>query len=157
MAMPGPGPDEFIAAEHDEFVIYDATGKPKRRVALEPQESGWQPTFEPHGKYGLVGGQGLLTMIDLVTMTRRTLDKEGIDFAAVADNGSQLAYLDNDRDIHFLDATGKELRKLHGHNDPVGLSFTPDGKRFATYGLRSVIVYDTATFKIIHQIGIEPD
>jgi tRNA A-37 threonylcarbamoyl transferase component Bud32 len=157
MAMPGPGADEFIAAEHDAFVVYDATGKPKRRIELEPQESGWQPTFESHGNYVLVGGQGLLTMIDLVTMKRRTLDEAGIDFAAVADDGSQLAYLDNDRDIHFLDRNGKELRKLHGHNDPVGLSFTPDGKRFATYGLRSVIVYDTATFKIVHQIGIEPD
>ncbi|MEO8839923.1 MAG: protein kinase [Kofleriaceae bacterium] len=157
MAMPGPGDGEFIAAEHEAFVIYDSTGNEKRRIALEPQESGWQPTFEPHGRFVLVGGQGLLTMIDLVAMTRRTLDKEGIDFAAVADNGSQLAYLDNDRDIHFLDGDGKELRKLHGHNDPVGLAFSPDGTRFATYGLRSVIVYDTATFKILHQIGIEPD
>ena len=126
MAMPGPGADEVIAAEHEAFVIYDHAGKERRRIALEPQESGWQPVFEPHGRFVLVGGQGMLSLIDLVTMTRRTLDKEGIDFPAVAANGSQLAYLDNDRDIHFLGPDGRDTRKLHGRNDPVGIAFTPD-------------------------------
>ncbi|HEY0250776.1 MAG TPA: WD40 repeat domain-containing protein, partial [Kofleriaceae bacterium] len=156
-ALPGPRPHEWIAAERDAFVIYDDAGKPLRRIALAPQETGWQPVFSRDGAFAIVGGQNTLTLIDLATTERHPLDKGGIAFPASSADGSVIAYLDNDRDIHFLDAHGKPVAKLHGKNDPIGLVLSPNGDSFATYGMRTVIVYDTKTLAIRHQFAIDPD
>ncbi|MFT3694724.1 MAG: protein kinase [Kofleriaceae bacterium] len=157
LAMPGPGPHEWTAAERDSFVIYDDAGTEKHRIALNPQETGWIPVFSRDGSFALVGGQNMLTKIDLATGTRQPLSKGGIAFPASSADGSMLAYLDNDRDIHLLDPNGRELKQFHGKNDPIGIVFAPTGDAFATYGLRSVIIYDTKTLAIRYQFAIEPD
>jgi WD40 repeat protein len=90
-------------------------------------------------------------------MTRRVLDAGGMTYPSVSADGSALAYVDKDRDIHFLGHDGRELRKTHGKNDPIGIVFSPHGDRFAAFGLRSVILYDSKTFAMIHQFAIEND
>ena len=157
MARVGPGDGEIVAAEHDAFVIYGPDGRERRRMALEATETGWQPAFEQHSKFAVVGGQGALVLIDLVKMTRRVLDAGGMTYPQVSADGSTLAYVDKDRDIHFLDHDGREVRKTHGKNDPIGIAFSPTGDRFAAFGLRSVIIYDANTFAMLHQFAIEND
>src|SRR6185312_153326 len=90
-------------------------------------------------------------------MTRRVLDSGGMTYPQVSADGSTIAYVDKDRDIHFLDHDGRELRKTHGKNDPIGIVFSPTGDRFAAFGLRSVIIYDAKTFAMVHQFAIEND
>ena len=157
MSVAGPATDEITTGQHEAIVTYDLTGHERRRIALEPEETNWQPVFDVHGQFVLVSGQGVMSYIELRTGARHVLDRGGIAFPAISADGSQIAFMNNDRDIQFLDAKGALGKKLHGKNDPTGIAFTPDGKRFITYGLRSVIVYETATFKIIHQFSIEPD
>jgi len=157
MARLGPGDGEIIAAEHDAFVIYGPDGVERRRMQLQATETGWQPAFEQHAKFAVVGGQGSLVLLDLEKMTRRVLDAGGMTYPQVSADGSTLAYVDKDRDIHFLDHDGKELRKTHGKNDPIGIVFSPHGDRFAAFGLRSVIIYDSQTFAMLHQFAIEND
>jgi tRNA A-37 threonylcarbamoyl transferase component Bud32 len=157
MARFGPGDGEIVAAEHEAFVIYGPDGTERRRIVLQPAETGWQPAFEQHTKYAVVGGQGALVLIDLQTMTRRVLDAGGMTYPSVSADGSAVAYVDKDRDIHFLDHDGHELRKTHGKNDPIGIVFSPTGDRFAAFGLRSVIIYNSKTFEMVHQFQIEND
>ncbi|MEP6861583.1 MAG: serine/threonine-protein kinase [Deltaproteobacteria bacterium] len=157
MARLGPGDGELVAAEHEAFVVYGPDGAERRRMVLQPSETGWQPAFEQHARFAIVGGQGALVLIDLQAMTRRVLDAGGMTYPSVSSDGSALAYVDKDRDIHFLGHDGREVRKTHGKNDPIGIVFSPTGDRFAAFGLRSVIIYDSSTFKMVHQFAIEND
>ncbi len=157
IAQLGPGSDEVIVGEREALVIYGRDGTEHRRVKLEPGETGWQPAFSTDSKFVIVGGQSTLSFIDLVTMQRRLLDHGGYTFPAASADGSVVAYLDKDRDIHIVGATGKDLRSFRGKNDPIGLALSATGDRLATYGLRSIIIYDTATAKLLWQFAIEPD
>jgi len=157
MAHLGPGADELTAATHDAFMVFGLDGTLRRKIALEGHETGWQPAFEQHGAFVIVGGQGALTLIDLRAMTRRVLDAGGMTYPAVSADGSTLAYIDKDRDIHFLGPDGHETRKTHGKNDPIGVVFSPTGDRFAAFGLRSAIIYNSKTFEMLAQFAIEND
>ncbi|MEO8554475.1 MAG: hypothetical protein ABI678_31080, partial [Kofleriaceae bacterium] len=157
MAHLGPAADEITTATHDAFMVFGLDGTLRRKLALEGHETGWQPAFEQHGAYVIVGGQGALTRVDLRTMKRTVLDAGGMTYPAVSADGSTLAYIDKDRDIHFLGSDGVETRKTHGKNDPIGIVFSPTGARFAAFGLRSAIIYDSKTFEMLAQFAIEND
>ncbi len=156
VARQGPGPDEIVVGQREALVVY-SHGKEVRRIALKPGETGWQPAFATGATFVLVGGQGTLSFIDLVTMKRTLLDSGGYTFPAASADGSVVTYLDKDRDIHIVGATGKDLTRFRGKNDPTGITLSATGDRLATYGLRSVIIYDTATTKLLWQFAIEPD
>ena len=152
----GPGPDEITTVERDAVAVYGLDGKPRRKIALDAMETGWTPAFS-RGRFVAIGGQNQLSIFDRVAMTRRTLDTGGFTSPAASDDGSVVVFLDKDHAIHLLDADGHSKRTVSGQNDAVGLVVSPTGDRFAAYGARTAIVYDTATFEKLHQFAIDGD
>jgi hypothetical protein len=151
----GPGADEITALERDEVAIYGLDGVRRRELALHPAESGFTPVFDRAGRFALIGGQGELSLIDRVAMTRTTLDIGGYSVAVGSDNGELVAYLDKARVIHILSASGRTTRTIRSKNDPLGLIVSPGGDRLAAMGARSVVVYDGATGAVLRELPVE--
>jgi RNA polymerase sigma factor (sigma-70 family) len=84
----------------------------------------------------------------------RGAEAKAKQISARSPDGKLVAVADG-KSIHFLDnATGKELRRLAGHQDRVtALAFSPDGKVFVSGGAdRSILLWDIATGKILAQM-----
>ena len=141
-----------------------ATGRQLQRfpVDLGPAGSPDVMALAPDGKALAVARHGADTGVELLDLatgkTRRKFQTDlGVLAVAFSPDGSQLATGGQEQAIILWQvATGKEVRRLSGHEGPVfAVTFSPDGKSLASRGEdKTIRLWDTATGQELRRLQV---
>jgi outer membrane protein OmpA-like peptidoglycan-associated protein len=107
-----------------------------------------------------VGVISMFLLSYLIGSERSLEEAESYSSIAFSPDGKQVASGSTDKTVIFWDAaTGKEIRRLSGHTDPVtSIAFSPDGKQVASGSTdKTVIFWDAATGKEIRRLSGHTD
>lgn len=139
------------------FQSYDGAGRPEFYTTL---------AFSRDGKMVAAVGRSAAVHVWDLTTGREILGDDEIHHHAVNDvayapDGHTVASASSDSTVRMWDSTtGKHLRKLNGHQGPVGrLVYSADGRRMvsASYENR-ICIWDAATGKLLHALqAVNPE
>ena len=102
----------------------------------------------------LAGGKQLRKWTISQDLKEKWQDYNKQSYAALAPDGTNLAFSRPDRTVGIFDAaTGQQLRTLKGHDKEIeSLVFSPDGRTLATSGRDELLrLWDVATGKELHR------
>jgi tRNA A-37 threonylcarbamoyl transferase component Bud32 len=142
LARLGPGPDEITTAGDGKLVVWGEDGTLRRRAALDAEQVGFAPVFDPATKHALVVVGDDLHVLDLVTMKQALVAREIWGSPVGSRDGHVYAYADRERRVHLIDITGKQVAVIDAVDRPDYLVFSAAGDRLALVGGTELSIYD---------------
>ncbi|NVB83771.1 MAG: serine/threonine-protein kinase PknK [Kofleriaceae bacterium] len=137
----GPGADEVSVVLADSFAVYGFDGT-LRRTSNAVRGTADEPVIDATAHHVLYASEGVISVLDLVTMKSSVIAKDGWGAAVGPDDGSVFAYLDEERRVHLITAEGKSLKTIDSSAKPSGIVFSSDGERMGLIGDSEMTICD---------------
>ena len=144
IAHVGPAADEVTTYDDEGLKVYSLTGELRRKLALPPLQALSEPRFAPSGSHLVLAARSTIDVIDLVTMTRRTIATDADGPLTGSDDDKVLGYIDRDGLAHLIRTDGSKLRTFRPANRAHTLVFSPTGDRIGGLSDEGFMVHDAA-------------